>query len=202
MIEPTFTLILASASPRRAAILESLGIPFEARPADVEEVVLSGESPVEHALRLSRMKADAVAAEFPTSWVLGGDTVVTIDGQILGKPSDRADAERMLLHLQGRTHEVISALTLVIPEGDAAGRSVLSDAEVTAVTFRPFGLDIAQAYAETDEPFDKAGGYGIQERGAALVERVDGDYSAVVGLPVPLLMRFFEQAGRPYRFGG
>lgn len=195
-------MILASASPRRAAILESLGIPFEIRPTDVEEVVLPGESPVEHALRLSRAKAEVAAREHPEEWVLGGDTVVAVDGRILGKPQDRADAERMLLELQGRTHEVISALTLVVPESDPAGPQVLSDAEVTAVTFRPFGLDVAQAYADTDEPLDKAGAYGIQERGAALVERVDGDYSAVVGLPVPLLMRFLEQAGRPYRFGG
>lgn len=194
-------MILASASPRRAAILESLGIPFEVHAADVEELVLSGEAPKQHAMRLSRAKAEAVAAEHPGEWVLGGDTVVTVDGTILGKPNDRADAERMLLQLQGRTHEVVSALTLIIPDGDPAGPKVLSDVEVTAVTFRPFGLDIAQAYAETDEPLDKAGAYGIQEKGASLVERVDGDYSGVVGLPVPLLMRLLEEVGKPYRFG-
>jgi septum formation protein len=204
------TLVLASASPRRAAILASLLIPFEVDPARVDETVLPGEDPVEHALRLSRLKAEEVATRRPTDWVLAGDTVVAIDGMILGKPRDRDHAVDMLLRLQGRTHEVVSALTLIAPPGAASSPrdaaesppdSTHSGASVTAVTFRAFSSEAAEAYAGTGEPLDKAGAYGIQEMGAALVERVEGDYSAVVGLPVPMLLRLMETAGIPYRFG-
>jgi septum formation protein len=199
------TLVLASASPRRAAILESLRIPFEVDPALVDETALPGEDPREHALRLSKLKAEAVATRRPSDWVLGGDTVVAIDGMILGKPRDRDHAVDMLLRLQGRTHDVVSALTL-IPPLDFEGGTALSDpgrseAIVTAVTFRSFNPETAEAYADTGEPLDKAGAYGIQEMGAALVERIEGDYTAVVGLPVPLLLRLMEEAGSPYRFG-
>jgi septum formation protein len=203
-------IVLASASPRRAAILASLLIPFEVDPAHADETVPPGENPIEHALRLSKLKAEAVATRRPTEWVLGGDTVVAIDGAILGKPRDRDQAVDMLLSLQGRTHEVVSALTLIAPPGaervrrDVVGApadSTHSGATVTAVTFRPFTAEAAEAYADTGEPLDKAGAYGIQEMGAALVERVEGDYSAVVGLPVPLLLRLMETAGIPYRFG-
>jgi septum formation protein len=203
-------LVLASASPRRAVILASLHIPFDIDPAHIDETVTPGEDPVDHALRLSKLKAEAVATRRPTEWVLGGDTVVVIDGAILGKPRDRDQAVDMLLSLQGRTHEVVSALTLIVPPGaekvshDAAGTPpdpTHSGATVTAVTFRPFSAESAEAYADTGEPLDKAGAYGIQERGAALVERIEGDYSAVVGLPVPLLLRLMETAGIPYRFG-
>jgi septum formation protein len=203
-------IVLASASPRRAAILASLHIPFAVDAPQVDETALDGEDPVEHALRLSNLKAEAVATRRPSDWVLGGDTVVTIDGTILGKPRDRDHAVDMLLRLEGRTHEVVSALTLIAPpEAELVIRerprddhdSTHSGATVTAVTFRAFGTEVAEAYADTGEPLDKAGAYGIQEAGAALVERVDGDYSAVVGLPVPLLLRLMEAAGIPYRFG-
>ena len=191
-------------------ILANLHIPFDIDPANVDETALPGEDPVAHALRLSKLKAEAVATRRPTEWVLGGDTVVAIDGAILGKPRDRDQAVDMLLSLQGRTHEVVSALTLIVPPGaeksprEATGAppdSTHSGATVTAVTFRPFNAEAAEAYADTGEPLDKAGAYGIQEMGAALVERVEGDYSAVVGLPVPLLLRLMETAGIPYRFG-
>jgi len=202
-------LVLASASPRRSAILESLQIPFEVDPGQVHEVALPGEDPVEHALRLSKLKAEAVAARRPSDWVLGGDTVVTIDGLILGKPRTRDHAVDILLRLQGRTHQVVSALTLIVPPEAAPLQvataspwdSTHSGATVTTVTFRPFSAEAAEAYADTGEPLDKAGAYGIQEMGAALVEQVEGDYSAVVGLPVPLLLRLMEAAGIPYRFG-
>ena len=202
--------VLASASPRRAVILANLHIPFDIDPANVDESALPGEDPVEHALRLSKLKAEAVATRRPTEWVLGGDTVVAIDGTILGKPRDRDQAVDMLLSLQGRTHEVVSALTLIVPPGaersppEARGGppdSTHSGATVTTVTFRSFNAEAAEAYADTGEPLDKAGAYGIQEMGAALVDRVEGDYSAVVGLPVPLLLRLMETAGIPYRFG-
>jgi septum formation protein len=202
-------LALASASPRRAAILASLHIPFEVDPAYVDETALPGEDPREHALRLSQLKAEAVAVRRPTEWVLGGDTVVVIDGMILGKPRDRDHAVDMLLRLQGKTHEVVSALTLIAPPASVAPAhepaeappdSTHSGATVTTVTFRAFSSEVAEAYADTGEPLDKAGAYAIQGMGAALVERVEGDYSAVVGLPVPLLLRLMATAGVPYRF--
>lgn len=193
-------MILASASPRRAAILEGLGISFDVHPSRIDESIVEGESPEEHALRLSTQKALAVAHLHPGKWVLGGDTLVTIDGEILGKPRNSEHAVEMLLSLQGRTHQVVSALALVVPGVRPPHLEVLSDVQVTAVTFRPFGEETALPYAKTGEPQDKAGAYGIQGGGAALIERIEGDYTGVVGLPVPLLLRFLEQAGKPYRF--
>ncbi len=198
-------MILASASPRRASILEVLGIPFEVDPPSVPEVAKPGEAPMEHALRLSREKVGEVAARHPARWVLGGDTLVSLDGEILGKPRDAEHALEMLLRLQGRTHHVISALSLAPPGVSADPGSgeavVLTGAEETAVTFRAFGRETALAYVQTGEPSDKAGAYGIQGVGAALVRRIEGDYGGVVGLPVPLLLDLLEEAGRPYRFG-
>ena len=190
-------MILASASPRRAEILKMLGISFEVHAADIEEVALDGESPRELAVRLSREKALAVADLYPSRCVLGGDTLVTLDGAILGKPADQREAVEMLMCLQGRTHQVISALTLVPPAAASQGE-LFSGAQVTAVTFRSFGESTAVAYAETGEADDKAGAYGIQGKGATLVERIEGDYTGIVGLPVPLLLGLLEKAGRSY----
>jgi septum formation protein len=188
-------LVLASASPRRAEILETLGLPTEVYPARVDESVLPGEEAEEHAERLARAKAAAVAGLLSGRWVLAGDTVVVVDDRILGKPRDEGHAVEMLLALQGRTHRVISALALV----DPAGR-VRSGAQSTEVRFRPFDEAFARGYVATGEPMDKAGAYGIQGLGSVLVEGVEGDWSGVVGLPVPLLVDLLEQAGRPYRF--
>lgn len=203
-------IVLASASPRRAEILESLGIPFEIEPADVDETPMPGETPESHTRRLAEAKAKAVAASHPGASILGGDTVVSLGGRILGKPRDRADAISMLLDLQGREHLVTSALALVVQDSDGQysdGREAgvpdvrsMVETEATAVTFRPFDRMVAQDYVATGEPMDKAGGYGIQGLGAALVERVDGDYTCVVGLPVPALLRLLDRAGRPFRF--
>ena len=196
-------MILASASPRRASILGILRIPFEVDPPSGPEVARPGEQPLEYALRLSQEKVREVAARHPGRWVLAGDTIVALDGEILGKPQSADDALRMLLRLRGRTHHVISALSLIRP---ATGRffreeAMFAGTETTAVTFRSFGRDAARAYVETGEPDDKAGAYGIQGMGAALVRRIDGDYGGVVGLPVPLLLDLLGQAGRPYSFG-
>lgn len=196
-------MILASTSPRRASILGILRIPFEVDPPSGPEVVRSGEPPLEYALRLSREKAREVAARRPGRWVLAGDTIVTLDGEILGKPQSADHALRMLLRLQGRTHHVISALSLIRPATERFSRkeAVFAGTETTAVTFRSFGSKAARAYIRTGEPDDKAGAYGIQGMGAALVRRIEGDYGGVVGLPVPLLLDLLGQAGRPYRFG-
>ena len=207
-------LVLASASPRRADILHTLRVPHLVRPADVDETEREGESPEAYAERMALEKAAAVAAEHPDAWLLASDTVVALEDRVLGKPRDHDHAVHMLLELAGRAHRVVSSVVLRAPVGvgegkGSGGRSrrgapgappIWSGVEATEVVFRPFGQAWAEAYAATGEPMDKAGAYGIQGLGAVLVERVSGDYSGVVGLPVSLLVRLFEEAGHPYRF--
>ena len=200
-------MVLASASPRRADILHTLRIPHQVRPANVDEAERPGESPETYAQRLALEKAAAVAVEHPDAWVLASDTVVALGDRALGKPRDHDDAVRMLLDLSGRTLRVVSSVALRGPDPAAEGASrgpseapVWSGVEATEVIFRAFGREWAEGYAATGEPMDKAGAYGIQGLGAVLVERVSGDYSGVVGLPVSLLVRLFEEAGHPYRF--
>jgi len=197
-------LVLASRSPRRAEYLRMLGIDFAVQVADIDESWLEGESPGDHVERLAREKAATVSRllsdldrpEGETAHVLAGDTVVVLDGDILGKPADEADAAEMLLRLAGRTHEVASGLALLTPDGQ-----VHSGVSRTEVHFRALDRPTAEAYAATGEPLDKAGAYGIQGQGASLVEAIRGDYYTVVGLPVPLMLRLFHEAGWDYRFG-
>jgi septum formation protein len=184
-------LVLASGSPRRRQLLEMLGIPVEVRPSHVSEVPARGESPRAYAERLAREKAAAV----PGPVVLGADTTVVVEGEMLEKPADAADALRMLRRLQGRTHHVITAVALKTTGG------TLVATDVTAVTFRPADDDFLRAYVATGEPMDKAGAYGIQGYGAALVERIEGDFFGVMGLPVRLVLDLLARAGYPYRFG-
>ena len=172
-----------------------LGLKFTVEPADVSETVVPGETAEPHVERLARDKATAVASRHAGVVALGGDTVVTLDGDILGKPSGPKDAEVMLLRLAGRTHTVASGLALALPSGD-----VLSGVTTTDVTFRPFSLEFARAYVATGEPLDKAGAYGIQGLGAALVTEITGDYFAVVGLPVALLLTLLKESGWEYTF--
>ncbi len=172
-----------------------LGLNFTVQPADVAETVQHQESAETHVERLARDKATAVASVCPDAVVLGGDTVVTLDGEILGKPSGPADAEVMLSRLSGRTHSVASGLALALPSGD-----LRSGVSTTEVTFRHFAPEVAHAYVKTGEPLDKAGAYGIQGLGAALVTGIRGDYYSVVGLPIALLLRLFEESGWEYTF--
>ena len=172
-----------------------LGLSFTVHPAEVPETVRPEESAGAHVERLARNKATAVASVLPDAVVLGGDTVVTLDGEIFGKPSGPEDAEAMLLRLAGRTHRVASGLALALPSGEV--RSGVSNTEVT---FRRFSSEFAHAYITTGEPLDKAGAYGIQGLGAALVTGIRGDYYSVVGLPVALLLRLFEESGWEYTF--
>lgn len=158
---------------------------------------MPGESPAAHAERLARAKAAEVAARHPDAFVLAGDTVVTLDGRVVGKPRGEDDAVRTLLSLSGRGHEVITGLALALP----ADR-LLSRVDRARVVMRAFGHALARAYVSTKEPLDKAGGYGIQGRGAALVERVEGDYYTVVGLPVAGLIVLLEAGGLRYTFDG
>lgn len=189
-------LILASASPRRSGILEILGLEHRVRPVDVPEVAEAGESAGEYAERLARAKAAAARSGHPTALILAGDTVVVSDDEILEKPVDRDDAVAMLLRLSGRSHRVATALALADPGG-----AVRSRVSWTEVHFRDFGARDARAYADTGEPLDKAGAYGIQGMGGALVRAVDGDYYTVVGLPVSLLVDLLAEAGWRYAFG-
>lgn len=183
-VPPAPPLVLASQSPQRRAILDQLRIPFEVVIPDYEE---HGDDPVEHAAGKAHSVA-GVARERP---VLGVDTIVVCDGRVLGKPADVSEAERMLEMLGGRTHEVVSGLCLLTP----AWQELY--AETTRVTFRPLtARDIANYLAAEEWPH-RAGGYAIQGLGAGLVERIEGDYLNVVGLPAALLVRLLAA-----RFGG
>jgi len=184
-------LVLASGSPRRRQLLEMLGLEVEVRPPHIPEIRAPGESPRAYVERLAREKAASVPGEL----VLGADTTVVVDGEVLEKPADAADALRMLHRLQGRTHQVLTAIALKTPRG------ILGATDVTAVAFRAADDDLLRAYVATGEPMDKAGAYGIQGYGAALVERIDGDFFSVMGLPVRRVLQLLEQAGYRYRFG-
>jgi len=183
-------LVLASASPRRRQLLEMLGIPVEVRPSKVPEERRPGEAPRDYALRLATEKAQAVAGEL----VLAADTIVVLGDELLEKPADEDDAVRMLTRLQGKTHQVITAVAL------RSEATVFEAVDITQVTFRPAREAMLRAYVRTGEPMDKAGAYGIQGYGAALVEGIDGDFFGVMGLPVRLVLDLLAEAGRPYAF--
>jgi septum formation protein len=190
-------LVLASNSPRRRELLAQAGFAFTVHPAHIPEDPRPGEDPVAYVLRLARAKADAVFGELGAgsaeTVVLGADTTVTIDNQILGKPADSADAARMLRLLSGRTHRVMTGVALA----SAAGTEVA--AEITGVRFHTLSEEEIAAYIATGEPMDKAGAYAIQGRAARWIPRVTGDYSNVVGLPLALVATMLEaaQAGSP-----
>jgi len=189
-------LILASASPRRSDCLKKLGLDFTVCPANICEALLPDELAPESVVRLSRDKAAKIQEEYPEAIVIGGDTVVSMDDEVLGKPSDEKHAVEMLLCLSGQTHTVFSGLAVAMPSGE-----IVSDFSSTQVRFRTFGRKFAQSYVATREPMDKAGAYGIQEFGMALVEGISGDFYTVVGLPVPLLLDLFERCNLAYSFG-
>ena len=189
-------VVLASSSPRRRDLLNLIGIAHEVRPADIDESMSEGETAGVYAERLAREKAEAVAVNARADEiVIGADTVVVIDGRVLGKPVNEQQAAAMLESLGGRTHTVITAVAV-------ATRSVtFSAVEEVSVTFRILTLDEIAAYVATGEPMDKAGAYGIQGFGATIVERVEGDYFAVMGLPLVRLVRMLGEHGIKYDFG-
>ncbi|HLX83103.1 MAG TPA: Maf family protein [Terriglobales bacterium] len=176
-------LVLASASPRRQELLRSAGIAFEVQPAHIAEKPLPEEGAKECADRLAREKALAVARQRPQDVVLGADTIVVVDGQILGKPSDANDAARMLRLLSGRKHEVITGVCFVV------GGQTLVSSETTLVTMSEISAQEITDYIATGEPMDKAGAYAIQGIASRWIPRIEGDYSNVVGLPVALVYR-------------
>jgi septum formation protein len=173
-------LVLGSGSPRRAALLRQLGVEFSVHPSDVPEIAGEREAPADFVRRLAREKGVAVAAKVSDAWVLSADTIVVVDGEVLGKPADADVARQMLRRLSGRDHEVVTAVVLMAPGGTFAaevlGRST--------VTFRTVTADELDAYVATGEPLDKAGAYAIQGGAARFVERVVGSYTNVVGLPM------------------
>ncbi|MDX2192487.1 MAG: Maf family protein [Gemmatimonadales bacterium] len=183
-------LVLASQSPRRRALLAQLGLHAEVRPAHVDETRHAGEGPRAYVERLARTKALAV----PGPLVLGADTTVAVDDHILEKPADADDALRMLRLLQGRSHEVYTAVAL------AAGGALFAATDVSRVTFAPCDDATLRAYVATGEPMDKAGAYAIQGHGSALVTRIEGDFFGVMGLPLRLVTELLARAGQPYAF--
>jgi septum formation protein len=196
-------LILASASPRRRELLAQAGYTFTVESADVDESLRVREEPVAYVLRLAVEKAQAVFARHPTHRgetamggapdvlvVLGADTSVVLDDEVLGKPADAADAARMLRRLSGRTHQVLSGVAAVTRVGTVSG------VETTEVTFSEIPEAELAAYCATDEPLDKAGAYGIQGYAARWIPRIDGDYFNVMGLPIARVVRLIEDANK------
>ena len=188
-------VILASQSPRRRELLTLVGIAHEVRPADINEAYLSGEHPRAHAERLACEKASVVARDAPNALVIGSDTIVVVDGDVLGKPRDESEAAAMLTRLAGRSHTVVTAVAV---QWRGIERSAVEEVDVTFHPLTPAEID---AYVATREPMDKAGAYGIQGYGATIVSRVDGDYFAVMGLPLQRVVRLMADLGVRYRFG-
>ncbi|TDG14779.1 septum formation inhibitor Maf [Seongchinamella unica] len=185
-------LILASASPRRSELLDQIGVSYRCEPADIDESRRDGEKPGDYVLRMAREKAAAVAARHGGEQiaVLAADTSVVIDEDVLGKPADRFEGLGMLARLSGRSHSVLTGLCLHTPEGGSEGELV-----ETRVEFIQLSREMCEAYLATDEPWDKAGGYGIQGLAGAFVSSIEGSYSNVVGLPLAQTWRLLSARG-------
>ena len=185
-------LILASSSPRRAEILSALGIPFEAAPADIAEILAPGETGPDAAIRFAREKAAAAAVRHPGDWILAADTLVLVDDAVLGKPAGDADARDMLRRLSGREHRVVTAVHL--RKGASPGKGEI---EESRVRIAPLTEEEIRWYVATGEPRDKAGAYAVQGLGARFVESVDGSFSNVMGLPARTVYRLLREAPDP-----
>lgn len=182
-------LVLASASPRRSELLLNAGIPFLADPAHVEELREGGENPTAYAQRLARDKARVVLARHPQSLVLGADTIVVVDEEVLEKPANDEDARKMIRRISGRAHQVITGICLCSP------RQEWVESETTRVIVAELSNDEISQYIATREPVDKAGAYGIQGYFSRWVTRIEGDYFNVVGLPVARVYRLLRETG-------
>jgi len=189
MSSQTSPLVLASASPRRSELLRNAGITFTVQPAHVDERMLAGEAPEEYAKRLAREKAQAVSHERPGETVLGADTIVVVDSEVLEKPRDQADAARMLRLLSGRSHRVITGVCVI--------KAVSSIEDVRAATTEVWMRDLSEEeikeYVASGEPMDKAGAYAIQGIASRWIWKIVGCYFNVVGLPVPLVYRMLQE---------
>jgi len=193
MITPPFQLpdlILASASPRRRDLLNKVGLTFSVVPSEIDEATVSTESPAGYVQKLSEAKAADVAQRYPKSWILGADTIVFINGNILGKPTNSDEALRMLRQLSGATHKVLTGYCLM----SRAHKRSFSETIETEVEFKDLAEREIEWYIETGEPFDKAGGYAIQGTGTFLVKRISGSFTNVVGLPLCEVIEAFNKA--------
>jgi len=183
-------IVLASASPRRAEILRTVGWPFDTLPVDIDETRRAGENAIDYVQRLAREKADAAAARSTTSMIIAADTTVTIDGHVLEKPADKSDAARMLRLLNNRWHRVLTGIAIINHE---TSRTIVAHEE-TEVKFAAMSDEEIDWYVSTGEPMDKAGAYAIQGLGARFIEEIKGDYSNVVGLPIRLVYEVFVES--------
>lgn len=191
MSETGLKIILASSSPRRADLLANIGVQFECVPSQIGERPHPDEAPADYITRIARAKVVAVARQRDTGLVIGGDTVVVLDGRLMGKPADQNEARRMLRELSGRWHAVLTGVALL----DVATHHEVADYDKTLVRFARLTDTEIDWYVETGEPMDKAGAYGIQGLGAIFVEEIAGNYSNVVGLPIPLVYRLARRLG-------
>ncbi|HXU40219.1 MAG TPA: Maf family protein [Blastocatellia bacterium] len=191
MSEIVSKIVLASTSPRRAELLKQIGVEFELASGNVQERPHPDEAPADYITRLARAKVIAVAPECETGLIIGADTVVVLDGQLLGKPADEADAERMLRSLSGRWHAVMTGVALY----DVATEQEVADFDKTLVRFARLSNQEIEWYVKTGEPMDKAGAYGIQGLGGLFVDEIAGNYYNVVGLPLPLVYRLARRLG-------
>jgi len=192
MPSSTKKLILASRSPRRLELLQSLGLVFEVSPSKVEEITDPGQSPEQNAVKIARDKARWVARKNPGSYVLGADTMVVLDREIIGQPADEEDAFRILSKLAGKQHRVITGVVLITPEAKEYETAVVS-----TVSIKTVAENALRSYIATGEPLDKAGAYAIQGQGSFLVESWEGSWSNIVGLPLEALTGLFQKAGFP-----
>jgi septum formation protein len=185
------TILLASGSPRRRELLSQLDVFFTVEAADIDETMITGETPEDYVMRLAREKAlaglDSTADHIPS---LGSDTIVLLDGNVLGKPASRAEAEAMLLDLSNSTHHVYSSVALALEPG-----SVMDALNITAVTFGKMPLDWIEQYCQSDEPMDKAGAYAIQGGAGQFIRRIKGSYTGVMGLPLYETAELLRRAG-------
>lgn len=179
-ISSSSPFILASASPRREELLRSVGLKFTILPASVNEDYIDGETPRQHVRRLSQDKALALARKYPDAWVLGADTIVVIDDLILGKPKNKTQARQMLERLSGREHKVFTGFTLARMAAKITKTKVVQ----SAVKFKPINNEEMEWYISCDEPYDKAGGYAVQGKGAYFIQAIRGSYTNVIGLPL------------------
>ncbi len=185
------SFVLASLSPRRRELLGGLGLKFEVIPSGIDEPEGEGETPRDHTLRLSLEKASFVAERRPDSWILGADTIVIVDGRILGKPDNRDHAKKMLRILSGRAHRVMTGFSLVRKSSNIS----ISGAVESTVRFKELPDDEIEWYVGTEEPYDKAGAYAVQGKAAFFIQEIHGSYTNVIGLPLTEVVAALKQVG-------
>lgn len=202
MAEPHGKIVLASTSPRRKDLLTALGLTFQVQPSTIDEIMDPDLEPERLVLNLARQKTEDVFNSLTRKpvterlLVLGADTIVVLDGKFLGKPTDRADAIAMLKRLSGRAHEVYTGVSLIVKEEDGSTNESQS-CERSTVYFRNLEDRELEAYVDTGEPMDKAGAYALQGIGAALIEKIEGSHTNIVGLPIPNVVSLLRDCGYP-----